>query len=75
MPPFDNNLTERDYRMTKVRQKISGTFKTSSGAEHLTRVRGFISTCKKQSLQVLNSLFSALSQDSAQPFLNFFAAF
>lgn len=54
--PFDNNQAERDLRMMKVQQKISGTFRNVIGARAFCRMRGFISTCRKQNFNVLDAL-------------------
>ena len=54
--PFTNNQAEQDGRMMKVKQKISGGFRSQKGAEDFATVRGFISTARKQGWNIIQAL-------------------
>lgn len=58
--PFTNNQGERDLRMAKVQQKISGSFRTWEGARRFARIRSYISTAQKHKLSVYHALLSAI---------------
>lgn len=54
--PFTNNRGENDIRMTKLQQKISGCFRSLSGAETFCRVRSYLSTCRKHGVSATEAL-------------------
>ncbi len=59
MVAFTNNLAEQDLRMMKVKMKISGGFRSSKGAENFATIRSFISTCRKQNINIFQAIHQA----------------
>ena len=64
--PFTNNQGEQDIRMIKVRQKISGCFRTLRGAQIFCRIRSYLSTCRKQGRNLWEAIQMAVV---GQPFI------
>lgn len=65
--PFTNNLAERDLRMLKVKQKISGTFRSTMGAKIFCRVRGYISTARKNGVRISVAIKNAIQGNPFVP--------
>lgn len=64
--PFDNNLAERDIRMGKLRGKISGAFRGKDGGADFFNIRSYISTARKNAVNVFDAIIGAFA---GKPFI------
>jgi len=64
--PFDNNMAARDMGMVIVAQKVSGSFRTIEGASCFARIRGYISTARKNAVNIFFTIRDAFA---GKPFI------
>lgn len=65
--PFDNNPAERDIRMIKLQQKISGCWRTITGAEQFLAIRSYLSTITKRHQPIAQALTALATRDPWLP--------
>jgi len=65
--PFTNNLAEQTVRMPKVKQKVSGCFRTPQGAQNYCVIRSYCATMHKHGANIFESLVAALKGSTPQP--------
>jgi hypothetical protein len=68
--PFDNNAAEREVRMVKVRQKVSGAMRTLTGAQHFCHLRSYLATAAKHGINQLDALVQLASGQPWIPAIN-----
>ena len=67
--PFTNNLAEQAVRMPKVKQKVSGCFRTLQGANNYCVIRSYCATMHKQGVNIFESLVASFSGQTPRPIL------
>lgn len=64
--PFTNNIAERSIRMVKVKAKVSGCFRTTSGVNAFTNIKSYLGTAKKHGINTYEAIKAALAGDDYQ---------
>jgi transposase len=65
--PFTNNLAEQAVRMPKVKQKVSGCFRTLAGAQSFCTIRSYLDTLRKQGANLFHALTQTFQGNVPQP--------
>jgi transposase len=65
--PFTNNVAEQAVRMPKVKQKISGCFRTTDGADTFCVIRSYLATMHKQGVDLFDALRNTFNGSAPQP--------
>jgi transposase len=65
--PFTNNLAEQALRMSKIKQRVSGCFRSEDGADHFFAIRSYLATMNKQKLCLFDALVSVFEGKPIQP--------
>jgi len=65
--PFTNNLAEQALRMSKVKPKISGCFRTKHGADTFLTIRSYLAAMRKQKANLFDCLESVFNRQTIQP--------
>jgi len=67
--PFTNNLAEQALRMSKIKQRISGCFRSPAGADHFFTIRSYLATMHKQKQCLFDCLVSVFEGRTIEPVL------